>query len=308
VLCAAGGHMDIEEILRMNDIHTDLVESNINSEIIIDDGGQFVLDILGKKFTVNFDAKNELLNIVKIPIKYIDRLAKFDNDLASKSVNLFIQNNPVKFLIEKNAVVKTLTRQRVYVPLLAIHRTVIDTIDATVDKFNLDGRRLTVEYNIPTSKTNIKACVNLMIDPCFNETPRFDSMIKLNNGGVFLSSIEGRKFRTAGVSIPEILEFVGEFVTDAADDIGWLLEEVESAHSTDKVEITEFVYKMCSFTKISQRKVGQKILEALNNGVVNLVEAYHLVSRTVYDLQFAPDITRALLLYMTKNLLKGGSI
>jgi hypothetical protein len=334
--------MQLIDVLETRSDSISIVESATGINASCDDYGKWYLSTQSEcyegdgnvgvseaSYELSDDALDTLLNLLRIPIKYIKRCTEEEGGvwLAEKSVNYWIRKyGDLSFLVQDRGeefplITQVFPGKRMYLPGDKVNDLIIEYLDGEVniasfvvvdDVFNalyLTDREIEVDGG--------KALlgVRVLYSDCFTITPRFDGVLyEPETGATFCWPTVGRKFRVASNTLHQIMEQIEEFLDLSIDGLNEnLIPALQS--SADRypklIEADGFLTRLCADLRLSQ-KVKQelaamfKMVNYMPMELVRDVAAYttSIEDSDNIDLNVARDIQIALSNYIVRGSFK----
>lgn len=306
-----------------------LIESvvQIEASCEYDAGWWIILD--GGGYPITDDAFDTLLNLLRIPIKYIKRCMEEDGRfLAESSVNYWLKKyGDLSFLVgqvdgfAEYAITQVFPGKRLYLPGEQVNDLIIDYLQGDVivysflvadDVFN--ATYLTDERVVVDGR-EVSLGVSVLYSDCFNITPRFDGVLVSEDNSTLGWPTIGRKFRVASNTITQVIDQIEEFLDLSIAGLNNTLIPALAEFSEDHctlIDAENFFTRLCNDLRLS-KKVKDELIrnctqypnhmpsELVWNTAKYLSESYW----SNIDMGMARDIQIAISYYVVSGNFKG---
>lgn len=237
--------------------------------------------------TEPFDA---LLNFLKIPIKYMNRLALEDSEQASQNINFWLGKrcNELALAIRDEQVV--------HVVESAAPTVSLDVVVTALERYWGSKAFVTQEGELYVAlfKTSIPPIelsngetgfisTRLTYSECFVITPRIDAVFTIEGSfeNYYLPT-QSRKFRVLGLSetniVNEIIEFADYVTEQMQKEFIPALEKMIDFNA--QLNIYGFVDRLCSELRLS-KKICRSLLAGIDETEVSLHKLVRLISNNL---------------------------
>lgn len=226
--------------------------------------------IEGVPYQITRSAFDNMLNELRIPIKYIERcVAANAIKLATDSVNFFLSSyGKLSFLVENlkgdddvfPVITQVFPGKGLYIPAVKINDLIVDYLgfDCVVSDFSLKHDIFKATY---LSASSVEICgetydIGLMVlySDCFAITPRFDGILRHSGGATLAWPTTGRKFRVASNTIPQVIYQIEEFIESSLTGLrDHLIPGLKSFQNDTLVDAEKWVGRLCSDLRLNQR-------------------------------------------------------
>lgn len=230
------------------------------------------------------DAWNTLMNKLRIPIKYIERLVLTieGQDLAEQCVEHAARGNEFLFLENADGVItQVFSESHLFLPGIKVNDYIFDIFesDLTVHSYNIDGDIFEAVYLTDKVRTvddtEYRIGVRVLYSDCFTITPRFDGVVcDLETGAIISHPTVGRKFRVADTSIDQIYEQIAQFTELSVD--GALNNLVPALSETPHSRESQyFIENLCIELRYSKKVLAElrEYTDFLSDDVISLAKA-----------------------------------
>lgn len=316
----------IDELEKRSD-SVQIVELVEHAEMACDESGGWWLTLNGYRYGITTEAFETLLNLLRIPIKYVYRCVEFGSiPLAESTVNFWLALQDLSYLIEHQelpVVTQVYPGKRLYIPSVKINDLILEYLqfDAHIQSYEVDGDIFNALYITEQSEeiagSKYRLGVRVLYSDCFTITPRFDGVVySFDNNALFGWPTIGRKFRVASTTIPQVIDQIQDFLDLSIDGLKQTLIPAlngTSGYKIDKlIEAESFVIRLCSDLRLSkriQRELMEHCVQYLNHMPIELlvnIAAYTNGSREDSEITMAVarDIQIALSTYAVKGSFK----
>lgn len=247
------------------------------------------LDEYQHSMPVEWDAFDEFLNILHIPIKYAKRCLESIGgiEIAKANINFWIkQQHGFSLLLQDGMVQQIIEGDRIFVPGVLVNDVVVEKVPgAQVAHYLIEEDTFHAVYVGPQelsfkhAEHPYKLGIRVLYSDCFAVTPHFDGVLYAEKtGAMYCWPVQQRKFRTVNITkqqfYMQIEEFVALALEQITDDVLPALEEVHA----DAVDPIDFVYRLCSELRIN-RTIRDQVAAHVNQwalsdeaGVIRLME------------------------------------
>jgi hypothetical protein len=240
-----------------------MYERPLDVEVLLSDGNNEVY-IGGARYGISEQALGAMLNILKIPIKHIERLVIADGGyLANSVINFWISQEPgcLSFLIdvrEDPSISQVFSGGAMYLPGIKINDLVVDILGncSVMPNFRVEDDLFEAVY-ITDSTEEIGGVifsrgVRVLYSDCFRFTPRFDAVLVTDYGGMLCWPTEGRKFRVAANTVSQIMDQIYDFISLTLASMD---DKLIPAIKDDAVEINpdKYITELCSQLRLNQK-------------------------------------------------------
>jgi len=267
----------------------DVLESRSDSVLIVDSPekveahyrGQWEFTLDDADYDITEDALNTLLNLLRIPIKYITRCVEEEEEasehtygmvLAENSINYWLEKyGDVSFLVTNSGDTKTITQvfggRKLYIPGVKINDLIFEylgrksknvaVMNYTASDDMFGAVYITDEvYDILGGKCNLG--VRVLYSDCFAITPRFDGvLVRADDQALVAFPTTGRKFRVAGSNIPIVFDQIEEFLDLSVDGLReTLIPALERiADRSDQIlhHKSDVIDRLCAELRVSKK-------------------------------------------------------
>lgn len=262
-------------------------------------------------YEITAPAFESLLNIIRLPIKYVERLIEQDGGkLAQDNINFWLAGRNMSFLMDsKDIVTQVFDCKKLYIPSLTVNDEIMDSLpEAKVLEWQLHDDVFHAIYigrdNLEIDGTTFFVGIRVLYSDCFNSPPRFDGVLYSFTSQVMFSyPIQNRKFRVASNSVAEILEQIREFIALGIDAVtNELAPQLKDKMHTEYV-VSEFLPRMCSDLRLSS-----KILQQLSKGLsysANLMELVGIITDNCNSNHIDIAVTREIQVAIAKFVVTG---
>lgn len=230
------------------------------------------------------DAWNTLMNKLRIPIKYIERLVLTEDGarLAEDCVRHAVKGNDFLFLENDEGVIsQVFSESHLFLPGIKVNDYIFDIFesDLTVHSYDIDGDIFEAVYLTDKVRTvddtEYRIGVRVLYSDCFTITPRFDGVVcDLETGAIISHPTVGRKFRVADTSIDQIYEQIAQFTELSVDGaLNNLVPALsETPHSRESFY---FIENLCIELRYSKKVLNELkgYTEFLSDDVISLAKA-----------------------------------
>lgn len=290
-------------------------------------GWQFELD--GALYYITESALDNLLNLLRIPIKYIDRCVEEEGHfLAESSINYwlekygdlsFLVQNGVEGYVEMPCITQVFPGKSLYIPGVKVNDFIFDYLgDASVSSFIIEDDVFNAVYltdqTIELDGETFNYGVRVLYSDCFSITPRFDGVLCSGSGVLLAYPTTGRKFRVAGSTIPQVFEQIEEFLDLSIDGLNeHLIPSFNGMEETDVklLPAEKFVAMLCADLRLSKKIQNEmngwfemsnyflrEMVKIMGRQTASLPEGSHI------NVELARDIQIALASYITSGSFK----
>lgn len=242
-----------------------------------DESGDWWAEIDGASYSITESAFNTLLNLLRIPIKYIQRCSEDPGGmmLAESSVNYWLEKyGDISFLIEYAAdqdvlpvVSQVFPGKRLYLPGVQVNDLIFDYLngEVSVQAFDVEDDVFNAVYLteevVTINGEEYKLGVRVLYSDCFTITPRFDGVIYSESGGLLGWPTKGRKFRVASNTIPQVIEQIEEFLDLSLEGLREsLLPSLQKWESDKLIDAEQLIVRLCNDMRYA-RKVAQELID-----------------------------------------------
>lgn len=302
-----------------------LVENGSSSIEAKYEDGKWWLKIDGALYPLTKGAFDALMNLLRIPIKYIQRCVDEDGVfLAESSINYWLSKNDFfSFLVGMQdgepAITQVFPGSRLYIPGVKVNDFIFEYLgDAQVHSFSVKEDVFNAVYitdkSVDVGNNKYHYGVRVLYSDCFKITPRFDGvLVSLEKDGATLAyPTTKRKFRVAGSTITGVFDQIEEFLDLSLGGLSDKLVPAFQEMSGDStlISVESFVGQLCAELRLS-RKANSEIESAfkyLNYPLVEMVEivcawaAGH--DNSVVDMESARDVQIAACNYVIERKFK----
>lgn len=301
-----------------------LIESVVKTEANCDESGNWWLILDDAGYPISQPAFEELLNLLRIPIKYIHRCVAEDGRfLAEASINYWMDKyGALSFIVSgaEPTITQVFPSDGLYLPSVKVNDLIIDYLGfdrVKVHSFNVQEDIFTAVY-VTDEVVEIRGVsynlgVRVLYSDCFTITPRFDGVIVAEDGAIFGWPTLGRKFRVAANTIPQVIAQMEEFIDLSLEGLRHTLIPGLSELPYRTVNIPRFVASLCSELRYS-RKVRDELIAATQTDGEDKDEFQLYCELTRYtakqhdnshiDMEMARDIQIALSNFAVKGSFK----
>lgn len=281
------------------------------------------LHLDGVAFPITDDAFDTLLNLLRIPIKYIKRCTDEDGStLAERSVNYWLEKcGDLSFLVSQvdgvaeYAVTQVFPGKRLYLPSVKVNDLIIEYLggDVQVQSFIIEDDIFNAVYLTQETIDDMRLGVRVLFSDCFTITPRFDGVLCSDDGALLCWPTLGRKFRVANNTIPQVVDQIQEFLDLSLDGLReTIVPALRNFEDNSLVNGESFVIRLCNDLRLS-RKVKDELTEnCVPYPDYDVVEVIHSIAGytakvsgdTTISVSTARDIQVALSNYIVKGSFK----
>jgi hypothetical protein len=289
-------------------------------------GWELALD--GAVYRISSDAFDTLLNLLRIPIKYIKRCVEEEGVfLAEASLNYWLGKcGGLSFLVaiddDERVITQVFPGERLYIPGDKINDLILDYLAGTAAVYSYTSEDdifnavyITDEIEEIGGATYHYG-VRVLYSDCFKITPRFDGvLVGALSGAVFAYPTTGRKFRVSGSTIPQVFDQTEEFLDLSIDGLkGTLVPKLKDLFSEQELLMgaEQFFSRLCSDLRFS-RKICNELVRActsypnhLLSEIVVSVAVYtsNLPDDSLLNVEMARDIQIAMTNHITRGAFK----
>jgi hypothetical protein len=262
----------------------------------------------GAEYEISESALEILLNLLRIPVKYIYRCVQDDGaKLAQDSINFWLSRyGDLSFLIKKSEsplVSQVYAGSKLYLPSVKVNDHILDYLkyDAEIKYYRtsediFDALYITSD-SIKINHFEYRLGVKVLYSDCFSITPRFDGVVYCEDTeALFCWPTVGRKFRVASSTIPQVMDQIDEFLELSIQGLTEnLLPALTGVLNQDSehplVDAEKFVSRLCSDLRYSNR-VRQELIRFCTRHA-NHFERELLVNIASYtnDLDYGSEIS-----------------
>jgi hypothetical protein len=298
---------------------TKLVEGADKMEASYQDDG-FWIYLDGAGYRITNEAFDTLLNLLRIPIKYIKRCVDDEGKfLAEASINYWLEKyGDLSFLVGTvngdPCITQVFPGKSLYIPGVKVNDFIFDYLgDAVVDSFIVDDDVFNAVYltdqTIELDGETFHYGVRVLYSDCFKITPRFDGVLCSESGSLLAYPTVGRKFRVAGSTIPQVFEQIEEFLDLSIDGLnGHLIPAIQTDSTT--VIVDGFIERLCDTLRLS-KKIQSDMKSWFSEEHLPLFSVvktigWHTVDKTSehIDVELARDIQIAVCNYICEGSFK----
>ena len=324
----------IDELERRSDA-IKIVESVEICEANYDDEGNWWLILDGADYGITEEAFDNLLNLLRIPIKYIKRCVEDEGTmLAIASINYWLSKynakpEPVEgelsgphglsFLVSHNGEWPEITQvfpgKRLFIPGVKVNDLIFDYLDGDVEiiNYNTEDDVFNAVY-LTKRKYEIDGTwyhfgVRVLYSDCFKITPRFDGVLySKGKKSLFAYPTTGRKFRVAGSTIPQVFEQIEEFLDLSIEGLNIsLLPSLKTlAHDTVEKNVSSVINNMCAEMRFS-KKIKDEVSSWFGNVYETLFRVAEVIgtkTNAMEDVELAREIQIAMTHYICNGSFK----
>lgn len=237
-------------------------------------------------------AMDNLLNLLRIPIKYIDRCIEEEGTfLAESSINYWIEKyGKLSFLTEYldddadyPAVTQVFSGKRVYLPGVRVNDLIVEKLgDCQVHSFSIEDDIFTAVYLtdevVVINGDEYQLGVRVLYSDCFTITPRFDGVLyEKQFGGMLTWPTLGRKFRVVKNTVPQIVDQIYDFLElsmDGLDD--YVIKELQNFDNSKLTDADVFITRLCNDLRLNKKVRAELLAECtttLNHKPLELIVA-----------------------------------
>lgn len=324
----------IDELERRSDVIR-IVEGVDKCEANYSGGWEIILD--GAVYHITEEAFDTLLNLLRIPIKYIKRCVEDEGKfLAEASINYWLEKYNAKpeveedelsgpgglgFLVQNGvdgvSVMPTITQvfpgKRLFIPGVKVNDLIFDYLEDEVEIVNYTTEDDVFNAIYLTKRKHLVGDkwyhfgVRVLYSDCFKITPRFDGVLYNKKDKILLAyPTTGRKFRVAGSTIPQVFEQIEEFLDLSIAGLNDKLLPALKDFSGNLIEVEKFVDLLCAEMRFS-KKIKDEInswFTMVNYPILEIVEIMGQRTVSLDDVELGRDIQIAMTNYITKGSFK----
>lgn len=269
-------------------------------------------------FELSSEAYDTLLSFLKIPRKYLYRLADGNREYAADNVNHWLEHaSNIGGMVEGTSIVKVYDSRKLFVPI----QFIVNSLQQYYGADNIFGYYDGDIYvcTIPVKNTDVELAngdkgfisIRLMFSECFQIAPRVDSVLTIKGSYEnYYYPIQGRKFRVAENTPGQVDELIREFgdvvvIQMAKQFVPRLNEMIEMGAMLPS---DAYIGRLCSELRIS-RKIGQYLLAEVGNEVMPLHDLVRKIGNAVMS-EVRPsfislDLSREIELAISRSIVKG---
>jgi hypothetical protein len=305
---------------------TRLVEGANKIEANYSDGWTVTID--GAMYYITGEAFDNLLNLLRVPIKYIRRCVEDEGKfLAEASINYWLEKyGDLSFLIaqhvegyvEMPCITQVFPGKSLYIPGVKVNDFIFDYIgNASVRSFIIDDDVFNAVYvtdqTIDLLNETFNYGIRVLYSDCFKITPRFDGVLCSKEGSLLAYPTTGRKFRVAGSNIPQVFEQIEEFLDLSIDGLNEhlipKLQTITEDHPTN-VFVDGFLTRLCAELRLSKKiqvEMGgwfQYTNQPLGEIILIIGKRTAELENSHIDVEMARDIQIAISHYISRGKFK----
>lgn len=272
-------------------------------------------------------ALDTLLNLLRIPIKYIERCVDEGAfHLAATSINFWLQKaGKLSFLTESiegvsevPVITQVFSGKRIYLPAVRVNDLIVERLgDCDIHSYSVHDDVYNAVYllnnEVVVSGEPYQIGVRVLYSDCFSITPRFDGVLYSKNyGALFTWPTLGRKFRVASNTVPQIVDQIGEFVELSLEGLKEnVLVALELAEEQEKlIDARAFITRLTNDLRMN-KKQREELIENCTltpnhfpRELVIKLAAYTAKGGENFDLADARDIQLAVTNWIVKGSFK----
>lgn len=256
------------------------------------------------RFELGPEPFDSLLNLLKIPTKYLHRFAAEDSEYASKNVNFWLKRRceELALAVKGDEVIHVVESDRSFVP----SQLVIDALSKYLrcpKPFTYVEDELLVclfKTNLPevelASGETAFISVRLTYSECFSITPRIDAVLTVNGSFEnYYYPVQQHKFRLAKMGQAQILNEIIEFVDIVLEQMQkQFIPALDKMIGYDaKLNIYGFVERLCSELRLS-KKLCVPLIAGIEDTEVSLHNLVRFISNNLL-----PEVRVETLDYLT---------
>jgi hypothetical protein len=239
--------------------------------------GQWHLYLDDALAPVTKNAMDTLLNLLRIPIRYIDRCIDGQGVfLAESSINYWIEKHgKLSFLTEYlddeadyPAVTQVFSEKRIYIPGVRVNDLIVEKLgDCNIHSFSIEDDIYNAVYLLDEEVTingdPYQIGVRVLYSDCFTITPRFDGVLyEKHFGGMLTWPTLGRKFRVAQNTVSQIIEQIQEFVDLSLNGLKEnVVPALEGFDNSLLVDAEKFITRLCNDLRLNKKVRAELLAE-----------------------------------------------
>jgi hypothetical protein len=294
--------------------------------------GQWYIVLDDAAYALREDALDTMLNLLRIPIKYIKRCTERNEEdydtggimLAESSVNYWLEKyGSLSYLVMSDADIPTVTQvfpgKRLYIPGVKINDLILDYLMGKGHEVNVESFIIkddVFEAIYVTDKIqeinglSYNVGVRVLFSDCFTITPRFDGVLVGSGGEVIPFPVVKRKFRVAGSNIPLVFDQIEEFLDLSLEGLeNTLIPALDALTETPDIDPDKFVKALAAELRVSA-KIKNEMRGWLGDqacSLLDIVEKFgHATSHLGEDSNIDVELARTIQVSIT-NYTVGGT-
>lgn len=213
-------------------------------------------------------AFDNLLNLLRIPIKYVERCVEDEGGiwLAQESINFWLERyGKLSFLTERiegydiPVITQVFPGKRLYLPGVKVNDLIIEYLgDCDVFSYSIEDDVFNAIYLTGRDEViaghNFRVGVRVLYSDCFTITPRFDGVLVDPGGAVLTWPTVGRKFRVASNTVPQIIEQIYEFLDLSMKGLEEsVVKALGDFDNSTLVDAEKWITRLCSDLRQNKR-------------------------------------------------------
>lgn len=270
------------------------------------------------RYAFHEEAWNTLMNKLRIPIKYVERLVLTSEgqNIAQQCVEHAVGDNRFLYLEDRDgSITQVFSDSHLFLPGIKVNDFIFDIFESDLEvySYSIDGDIFEAVYL--TDKTRkvedaeYRIGVRVLFSDCFTITPRFDGVVcDPETGAIISHPTVGRKFRVADTSIDAIYEQIAQFTELSVEGaLNNLVPALENFYPADS---GEFIANLCIELRYSKKVLAELegYTDVLSDDRVSLAKAMSAyVERNTFDnitVSMKRDISVALGNYLMNGRFK----
>lgn len=248
------------------------------------------LKIDQERYELGSEPFDSLLNLLKIPTKYLHRFAAEDSEQASKNVNFWLAKrcDNLALAMRGGEVVHISESDRSFVSANVVCESLSKYLKAK-PFITHEGELIVATYRTLVPEIELASgemgfiSIRLTYSECFSITPRIDAVLTINGSFEnYYFPVQRRKFRLSKMGETNIVNEVIEFADIASEQIQkQFIPALDKMIGFDaKLNIYAFVDRLCSELRLS-KKICSSLLEGIEETEVSLHTLVRLISNNL---------------------------
>lgn len=249
------------------------------------------LKIGQERFELGQEPFDSLLNLLKIPTKYLHRFASEDPEQASKNVNFWLNKRAdyLSLAVRGDEVVHIVENDISFIPTSKVIDMVGKYLRSPSPFITTEGELIVALFKTDIPEIELISgeraffSIRLTYSECFAITPRIDAVLTVNGSFEnYYYPIQGRKFRLSNMEQTQILNEIIEFVDIVLEQVQkQFVPALNRMMELDaKLNIYGFIQRLCSELRLS-KKLCVPLIAGIEETDVSLHNLVRLISNNL---------------------------